>query len=107
VEITVEPKTKSFDIAVGTPPTSGLILKELGLEKGSGHSQKTKVGDLTMEQVINIVKKKHAGLLGSNLRKAANEVLGTCMSMGVTVDGKHAKEVQKLINEGGYKELFD
>jgi large subunit ribosomal protein L11 len=55
MQVPVRVKVKSrteFDVEVGTPPTSALILKELGAEKGSG--DKTVIGNLTMDQVIKV-----------------------------------------------------
>jgi large subunit ribosomal protein L11 len=60
------------------------------------------VGDLSFEQLVGVAKKKKAGLYAASLKAAAREVLGTCVSMGVTVDGKSPKEVQELIKGGAY-----
>jgi large subunit ribosomal protein L11 len=60
------------------------------------------VGDLAFDQLVSVAKKKKAGLYAASLKAAAREVLGTCHSMGVTVDGKPAKEVQDLIKSGAY-----
>ena len=46
--------TKTFEITVGTPPASSLILKEVGVEKGSGKPDKEKVADIMIEQVIKV-----------------------------------------------------
>ncbi len=102
VKVIVDPKTKEFEIEVGLPPTSALILKELGVEKGAG-DVKQPVGNLTIDQVIKIAKMKRQDMLAASLKAAVKEVLGTCVSMGVTVEGKHPKIVQKEIDEGKYK----
>jgi large subunit ribosomal protein L11 len=101
VKITIQ-ADKSFTVTVGTPPTSALILAEAKLSKGSGQSRTTKVGDLTVEQVVRISQMKASDLLGRTTRDRVREVVGTCVSMGVTVDGHDAREVQKLIMEGKY-----
>jgi large subunit ribosomal protein L11 len=44
--------------------------------------------------------------LAQTLKGAAKEMLGTCVSMGVTVEGKDPREVQKEIDEGSYEEIF-
>ncbi len=59
-----------------------------------------------MEQVIKIAKMKIDQMLSPNLKAAAKEVIGTALSMGVTVEGKDPREVQKEIDEGVYDELF-
>ena len=97
VKVDIDPKTKKFTITVGTPPTSALIKKELDIEKGSGNARTDKVGDLSLEQVVKIAKMKKINSLSYDIRGVVLEVLGTCVSMGVTVEGKDPREVQKLI----------
>jgi large subunit ribosomal protein L11 len=106
VTLTVDPKTKAFEIKVGTPPVSALIIKELGIEKGSGSPKSTKVGNLTVEQVQKIAEMKKDSMLGKDKKSRFREVVGTCVSMGVTVDGKDPKVVMKDIDQGAYKGLF-
>ena len=91
---------RTFEIEVGVPPVSALVKKELGLEKGAHKPKHETVGNLTLEQVINIAKIKKKQMLSYSLKSAVKEVLGTCVSMGITVEGKHPKEVIKEINEG-------
>jgi len=100
VKVIVDTETKEFEVTVGTPTTSALIVSELKIEKGSGSPKAQKVGNLSMEQVLRIARMKQAELLSPTLKAAAKEVLGSCVSMGVTVDGKDPKEVQKEIDEG-------
>ncbi|MEM0343281.1 MAG: 50S ribosomal protein L11 [Thermoplasmata archaeon] len=106
VTLIVDPKTKSFEIKVGTPPVSALILKELGVEKGSGSPKATKIGNLKAEQVQKIAEMKKDSMLGKDKKARFKEVVGTCVSMGVTIDGKDPKVVMKEIEEGGYQGLF-
>jgi len=100
VKIIVDTETKEFEVTVGTPTASALIVSELKIEKGSGSPKAQKVGDLSMEQVVRIAKLKQAELLSTNNKAAVKEILGTCVSMGVTVEGKDPREVQKEIDEG-------
>jgi large subunit ribosomal protein L11 len=65
-----------------------------------------KIGNLSMDQVVRIAKIKRAELLAGDLKSAAKEILGTCVSMGVTVEGKDPREVQKEIDAGSYENLF-
>jgi large subunit ribosomal protein L11 len=106
VKVTVDPETKEFEVSVGTPTTSALIIKELKVEKGSGTPSTEKVGNLTMEQVVRVSKLKRLELLAKTLKAAVKEILGNCVSMGVTVEGKDPREVQKEMDEGKYDELF-
>lgn len=106
VKITIDEKTKKYDIQVGTPPTSALIKKELSLDKGSGSAKGTKVGNLTPEQVVKIADMKKESMLGKSKKERFLEVIGTCTSMGVNVDGKDPRQIQKEIAEGKYEGLF-
>jgi len=106
VTLLVDSKTKSFEIKVGTPPTSALILKEIGLEKGSGSPKATKVGNLTVEQVQKIAEMKKDSMLAKDKKTRFKEVVGTCVSMGITVDGKDPKVILKEIEKGQYQGLF-
>ncbi|MBN1245844.1 50S ribosomal protein L11 [Candidatus Bathyarchaeota archaeon] len=106
VKVAVDVEDKTFEVTVGTPTASALIVSELKIEKGSGTPNTAKVGDLTMEQVVRIAKMKRPQLLASTLKGATKEMLGTCVSMGVTVEGKDPREVQAEIDEGKYQELF-
>ena len=106
VKVIVDPKTKQFEIEVGTPPATALILKEVGAEKGSGSPKSKKVGNLSMDQIIKIAKMKYDTLLGKDLKSKVKEIVGSCVSVGVTVDGKSPKEIQKGIDKGTYDSKF-
>lgn len=106
VTIIVDTKTKDFKITIGTPPTSSLILKELGLEKGPGDTATGANVNLSIEQALKIARMKRDSLLALEIKGALNEVLGTAVSLHIKVDGRPAKEAQKLINEGHYNALL-
>jgi len=107
VKIIVNTETKEFEVSVGIPTTSALIVSELGIEKGSGTPKTEKIGNLSMTQVVKVAKMKHTELLARSLKSAVKEVLGSCVSMGVTVEGEDPREVQKEIAEGKYDALFE
>ncbi len=102
VTLIVDPKSKAFTIEVGTPPTSALIAKELKIEKGSGDAGKTRVGNLSLAQAIKIANMKADAMQAKTLKARVLEVVGTCVSNGVTVEGKPAKECSKEIQAGRY-----
>lgn len=106
VKVKVDPETKEFEVTVGTPTTSALIIKALKIEKGSGTPNTEKVGNLTMEEVVRISKLKRPKVLAKTLKAAAKEMIGSCVSIGVTVEDKDPREVQREIDEGKYDELF-
>ena len=107
VKISVDPETKEFEVTVGTPTTSALIVSALKISKGSGSPKEEKVGNLTMPQVASLAEKKRPELLAKSLKLAAKEVLGSCVSMGVTVEDRDPREVQREIDEGKYDSLFE
>jgi large subunit ribosomal protein L11 len=76
---------RSFTFITKTPPVSVLILKELGLEKGSGVPNKEKIGTLTKEQVKKIAQTKMPDLNAASLESAMKMVAGTARSMGVII----------------------
>jgi large subunit ribosomal protein L11 len=76
---------RSFTFITKTPPTSVLILKALGLEKGSAVPNKDKVGTLTKDQTKKIAEMKMADLNAASLEAAMRLVAGTARSMGVNV----------------------
>jgi large subunit ribosomal protein L11 len=102
VKIIVDVGTKEFEISVGTPPTTALIKDELKIEKGSQDPGLDKVADLKMEQALKIARMKFDALLSNDYKNAAKEVIGTCVSMGITVEGKDPREVQQEIDQGIY-----
>lgn len=102
VQLLIDPGTKEFEVSVGRPPTSALILKEIGKESGSGTPKQTKVGNITVAMAIKIANMKKDDLQGKTLKKRVKEVAGTALSMGVTVDNKDPREFQKAVEAGGY-----
>jgi large subunit ribosomal protein L11 len=106
VKVSVDTETKEFEVSVGTPTTSALLVSELGVSKGSGVPNTEKIGDLTLEQVMKVARMKRADVLGKDMKAAVKEVLGTGVSMGVTVLGKDPREIQKEIDEGKHDALL-
>ena len=104
VKVIIDTDTKEFEVEVGTPPASQLIKKEAGIEKGSGNPKEDKVADVLIEQMIKVAKMKETALLGKSLKERVKEIIGTCNSMGVLVEGKPAVEAIQLVNEGKFDE---
>ncbi len=106
VKVIVNPEDKTFEVTVGVPTSSALLVSELKVEKGSGTPNSAKVGDANMEQIVRIAKIKRPELLARTLKGAAKEVMGTCVSIGITIEGKDPREVQKEVDEGKYDAMF-
>jgi large subunit ribosomal protein L11 len=102
VKVVVDSETKDFTISIGTPPASALIKQEANLKKGASNPLSEKVADLKIEQIIKIAKMKEDALLGKNLKQKVKEIIGTCRSMGVLIEGVIAKEAINQVNEGKF-----
>ncbi len=101
VKIVVDDK-KQFTIQVGTPPTSALIKKELGVETGSGTPNTKTIGNLTAKQAVKIARMKKNDTLARSLKNAVKEVVGSCVPLGVTFEGMKPKEAIAAINSGKF-----
>lgn len=97
---------RQFTIQVGTPPTSSLIKKEIGIELGSGTPSEKFVGNLTIKQAMAVAKMKRNNSLSKTLKNGVKEVIGTCSTMGVTVEGMKAKDAIVAINGGKFDSEF-
>jgi large subunit ribosomal protein L11 len=107
VPVTVEYEDDgSFTIEVGVPPTAALVKDEAGFETGSGTPQSEFVADLTVDQVRKIAEQKSSDLLSYDLKNAAKEVVGTCTSLGVTIEGNDPREFKERIDAGEYDDAF-
>ncbi len=100
VKVIIDTETKDFSIEIGTPPASALIKQELGIKKASGVPQSDFVGDLTIDQVMKISRMKGDSLTGKNVKMKAKEIIGTCRSMGVTVEGQKGEDAIEAVNSG-------
>jgi large subunit ribosomal protein L11 len=107
VKVEVDTETKKFTVEVGIPPTTALVAKEAGIPKGSGTPGRDYVGDLSMASAVKIAKMKIDGSYAKDLRGAVKEVLGSCVSMGVKVEGKPAKEAYADIAAGNHDALLE
>jgi large subunit ribosomal protein L11 len=107
VPVTVEYEDDgAFTIEVGVPPTAELIKDEAGFETGSGEPQSEFVADLTVDQVKKVAEQKSSDLLSYDLKNAAKEVVGTCTSLGVTIEGNDPREFKERLDGGEYDEMF-
>ena len=107
VKVEVDQETKQFTVTVGTPTTAALIVKESGIAKGSGKPNLDLVGDLAIDKVVSIAKNKMAGSYAKTLRSAVKEVVGSCVSIGVKIEGKNAREFMGEIEAGKWDSKFE
>jgi large subunit ribosomal protein L11 len=95
VLIRVEPATRAFTLVVGRPPVAALLLKEAKKEKGSGKPKTEVVGDVSLDAIARIAEAKGEDLFGRSIEERINQVLGTCVSLGLTVGGEDPRAVLK------------
>jgi len=107
VDVEVNEETGEFTVEVGKPPAAALIKDVVGFETGSGEPNLNKVADMSFSQACRVARMKSTDLLGMDLRGAVKEIIGSAQSMGVTIDGKEAYEVQQEIDAGEYDEELD
>ena len=103
VKIHVNTDNKEFDIEVGLPTTSALISKELGISKANEEI----VGDLTLDQLLQISKSKIDSSYATTLKSVAKEVIGSCVSMGVKIEGLSAKDAIKKVDSGDWDDKLE
>jgi large subunit ribosomal protein L11 len=77
---------RTFSFIMKKPPAAILIKKAIGLAKGSGEPNKTKVGTITMAQLEKIAEEKMEDLNANDVKAGALILAGTARSMGVTVE---------------------
>ena len=104
VTVNVNTKTKQWDVIVGIPSAAALLLKEAGVQKGSGTSGTAWVGDIKVESVVKVARAKLEKSYASSLKSVAKEVVGTCLPLGIKIEGKTPKEFTAEINAGKWDE---
>lgn len=106
VTVSVNTKTKKWEVTVGIPSASALLLKEAGIQKGSGTSGSTWVGDIKVDSLVKVAKAKVESSYATEIKSVAKEVAGTCVSLGIKIEGKHPKEFTAEINAGKWDDKF-
>ncbi len=106
VTVSIDPDTKKWEIEVGIPSASALILKEAGIQKGSGTSGTEWVGDIGIDSVVKVAKTKLDNSYATSLKSVVKSIVGTCVPLGIKIEGKTPKEITTEINEGKWDDRF-
>lgn len=106
VTVSIDPATKKWEVEVGIPSSAALLLKEAGIQKGSGTSGANWVGDIRFDTIVKITKTKIESSYATSLKSVAKEIVGTCVSLGLKIEGKTPKEITAEINDGKWDEKF-
>lgn len=104
ITVSVDPDTKKWDIEIGIPSSAALLLKEIGIQKGSGTSGTDWVGDIKMDGIVKVAKTKLENSYADSLKSVTKEIIGTCLCLGIKVEGKFPKELTAEINAGKWDE---
>ncbi len=76
---------RSFTFVTKTPPAADLLKKAASVDKGSGAPNKTKVGNISQQQLREIAELKMKDLNATTVEAAEKIIAGTARSMGITV----------------------
>ena len=104
VTVSIDADTKKWEIEVGIPSASALVLKEINIQKGSGTSGTEWVGDIGMDAVIKVANVKLETSYASEIKSVAKQIIGTCQCLGIKVEGKTPKEITVEVNDGKWDE---
>ena len=106
VTVSVDSDTKKWEIEVGIPSASALLLKEAGIQKGSGTSGTEWAGDITTDSIVKVANVKLETSYASSLKSVAKQIVGTCGSLGIKIEGKTPKEFTTEVNDGKWDSKF-
>jgi len=106
VTVVIDSDTKKYEIEIGIPSAAALIMKEAGIKKGSGLSGTEWAGDVTMDSIVKVANTKLEKSYASSLKSVTKTIVGTCVALGVKVEGKTPKEITVEINDGKWDEKF-
>ena len=106
VTVSVDADTKEWEIEVGIPSASALLLKEAGIQKGSSTSGTEWAGDITADSIVKVANVKLETSYASSLKSVAKQIVGTCISLGIKIEGKTPKEFTAEINDGKWDSKF-
>lgn len=102
VTVSVDTETKKWEIEIGIPSAAALVLKEAGIQKGSGTSGTDWVADVGIDAIVKVAKTKLDASYATSLKSVAKEIVGTCLCLGIKIEGKTPKEITVEINEGKF-----
>ena len=106
VEVEVDENSKRFRVLVTPAPIGDILLALLGRDSG-GPGPSQIIGNVGFETVARIAALKYPELKSRRFASAIKQVLSTCHAMGITVDGKSAKDVIRLVDSGAYREVVE
>ncbi len=79
---------KSYDFIIKTPPAAVQLLEAAKVKKGSAEPNRTKVAEVTWDQIKAIAEDKMPDLNCFTVESAMKMIAGTARSMGIRVKGQ-------------------
>jgi len=106
VTVSIDPDTKKWEIEIGIPSAAALILKEAGIQKGSGTSGTDWVGDIGIDSILKVAQTKLESSYATSIKSVTKTIIGTCVPLGIKIEGKTPKEITAEINDGKWDKKF-
>ncbi|MCL5788342.1 MAG: 50S ribosomal protein L11 [Candidatus Marsarchaeota archaeon] len=100
VNVKIDVETKDFEVEVLQPSVSSLIMNNVGAEKGPGTPHTTKIGNISIADVVAIAKERMPTMNTPSLKSAVKTILSVCRTIGVTVDNEDPKLVISKVASG-------
>jgi len=102
VKLTIQNRIAKIDVV---PSAASLIIKELKEPPRDRKKQKNvkHSGNLSIDQIISVARQMRARSMARKLEGTVKEILGTCQSVGCTVDGQHPHDIIDKIKGGDVK----
>jgi large subunit ribosomal protein L12e len=100
VKLTIQNRQAAVEVV---PSASSLVIKALNepeRDRKKGPKNLAHDGDLTLEAVIDIARTMRHRSMARELSGSVKEILGTCFSVGCSVDGQHPRDICQGIDDG-------
>jgi large subunit ribosomal protein L11 len=81
-------------------------LKKAGAQEPSGDPAHKKIGNVSMDDVVDVALMKKPSMTSRSLKSSVKSILGTAKSIGLTVENKDPKDLVKEVDEGKYDDLL-
>jgi len=109
VKVIIDMATKEFEVEIGQPSISSILLHEIGKASGVGKpgvAGEATAGDISLENIIKIAEERAGSFTASTFKGAVKTILGIAASVGLTVNGKKPKEVVTELDSGTHDQLL-
>lgn len=106
VEVEIDLNTKEYSIKYELPAVTELLLKAVGKDEGSHQGPKEIIGDINLETVAEITYIKWDEMKCKTFKACLKQVVSTCRTIGLTINGKDPKEILVEIDRGVYQNII-